>query len=393
MRFAEIEPYYNNGDSDGSVAEGSTRSKMRCTLFLCGDVMTGRGLDQVLPHPSRPNLYEPVVKSALEYVALAERAHGRIPRSVDYAYVWGAALEELERRRPAARIINLETSITTSEDAAPKGINYRMHPANVGVLSVVGVDCAVLANNHVLDWGVAGLTETLDTLASSHVRVAGAGRTRIEAQAPAVINVGELGRVLVFAFGAVDSGVPRTWSATDAGPGVSWIGDYTTHTASHIADLVAASKRSGDVVVVSIHWGSNWGYDVPETHRRFAHELIEHGGVDLVYGHSSHHVKAVEVHRGRAILYGCGDFLNDYESIHAPKHFRDDLTMMYFPTLDMRSGELTMLEMVPLVIRNFRLQQPTALDAHWLCDTLDRECRRFGGMVVQRDGRTMLDWR
>lgn len=371
---------------------GMTEPPMRCTLFLCGDVMTGRGLDQILPHPCRPNLYEPVVKSALEYVALAERAHGRIPRPVDHAYVWGAALEELERRKPAARIINLETSVTTSEDAAPKGINYRMHPANVGVLSAAGVDCAVLANNHVLDWGVTGFVETLDTLAQSHIRVAGAGRTRGEAEAPAVIDLSEQGRVLVFAFGAVDSGVPRAWSASDAHPGVSWIGDYTAHTAARMGDLVAASKRSADVVVASIHWGSNWGYDVPETHRRLAHELIERGGVDLVYGHSSHHVKAVEVHRGRAILYGCGDFLNDYEGIHGPKHFRDDLTMMYFPTLDVRSGELTELEMVPLQIRNFRLRRPDASDARWLCDTLDRECRRVGATVVQRDGRTMLDW-
>jgi poly-gamma-glutamate capsule biosynthesis protein CapA/YwtB (metallophosphatase superfamily) len=354
--------------------------------------MTGRGLDQILPHPSRPKVYEPVVKSALEYVALAERAHGRIPRSVEYAYVWGAALEELKRRKLAARIINLETSITTSEDAAPKEINYRMHPANVAVLSAAGVDCAVLANNHVLDWGVAGLAETLDTLANSHIRVAGAGRTRAEAQAPAVINVSELGRVLVFAFGAVDSGVPRTWSASDADPGVSWIGDYTAHTAAHIAEVVASSKRPGDVVIASMHWGSNWGYDVPDNHRRFARELIDHSGVDLVYGHSSHHVKAIEIHRSRAILYGCGDFLNDYEGIHGPMDFRDDLTMMYFPTLDLSSGELIELEMVPLRIRNFRLQHPTAPDARWLCDTLDRECRRFGARVMPRDGRTMLHW-
>ena len=98
------------------------------TLFLCGDVMTGRGIDQILRHPSRPVLYERAVTSALEYVGLAEHAHGPIPRRVDPTYVWGVALEELERRRPAARIINLETSITTHEDAAPKGINYRMHP-------------------------------------------------------------------------------------------------------------------------------------------------------------------------------------------------------------------------------------------------------------------------
>ena len=355
--------------------------------------MTGRGVDQVLPHPSRPQLHESVVRSALEYVALAEHAHGRIPRPVDYAYIWGVALEELERRKPAARIMNLETSITTSEQAAAKGINYRMNPANVGVLSVAGVDCAVLANNHVLDWGIPGLAETLDTLANVNIRVAGAGRTQAEAEAPAVVDVSENERFLVFAFGGHDSGIPRGWQAGAAAPGVNWLGDYSAHTADCIGDLVATAKRPGDVVVASIHWGSNWGYEIPDAHRWFAHQLIERAGVDLVYGHSSHHVKAIEIHRGRAILYGCGDFLNDYEGIHAPQDFRDDLTMMYFPTIDMRSGELTALEMVPLLIRNFRLQHPSASDSQWLRDIVDRECRRFGAHVVERDGRVALDWR
>ena len=96
--------------------------------------MTGRGIDQILAEPCAPHLYEPVAKDAREYVAMAEHTGGPIPRNVAPAYPWGVALEELERRRPAARIVNLETSVTTSEDAEPKGINYRMHPANIAVL-------------------------------------------------------------------------------------------------------------------------------------------------------------------------------------------------------------------------------------------------------------------
>jgi poly-gamma-glutamate synthesis protein (capsule biosynthesis protein) len=96
-------------------------------LFFCGDVMTRRGIDQVMPHPCPPHLREPYVASALDYVALAGRANGPIPRPVDFGYVWGDALPEFDRRRPDVRIINLETSITTSEDLQPKGINYRMN--------------------------------------------------------------------------------------------------------------------------------------------------------------------------------------------------------------------------------------------------------------------------
>ena len=111
------------------------------TLFLCGDVMTGRGVDQVLPHPGDPRIHEPHARSAGMYVELAERAHGPIPRPVDFAYIWGDALEELARVRPGARIVNLETSITRSDDYwRGKGINYRMHPDNVPCLTAAHID-------------------------------------------------------------------------------------------------------------------------------------------------------------------------------------------------------------------------------------------------------------
>ncbi len=66
----------------------------RMKIFLCGDVMTGRGIDQILPEPCGPVLYEDYVRSALGYLQLAERANGPIPRPVDFDYIWGAALDE-----------------------------------------------------------------------------------------------------------------------------------------------------------------------------------------------------------------------------------------------------------------------------------------------------------
>ena len=129
------------GDADPRGARGSEVGSTERTLFLCGDVMTGRGVDQILPHPGSPRLYEPYATSALDYVSLTERAHGEIPRPVDFAYVWGEALAVLDRVRPDARILNLETSVTRSDDAEPKGINYRMHPANLPVMNAARIGC------------------------------------------------------------------------------------------------------------------------------------------------------------------------------------------------------------------------------------------------------------
>src|SRR5213593_2572493 len=98
---------------------------MSMRLFLCGDVMTGRGIDQALPHPSSPVLYEPYVRDARDYVDLAEKAHCPIARPVTFEYIWGEALGELERAGVDAQIINLETAITAADTKWPdKGIHY-----------------------------------------------------------------------------------------------------------------------------------------------------------------------------------------------------------------------------------------------------------------------------
>lgn len=74
--------------------------------------------------------------------------------------------------RPDVKVINLETSITAGGDPWPnKGIHYRMHPRNVEVIQSAGVDCCILANNHVMDWGHAGLNDTLKTLTAAGIKV------------------------------------------------------------------------------------------------------------------------------------------------------------------------------------------------------------------------------
>jgi poly-gamma-glutamate synthesis protein (capsule biosynthesis protein) len=352
------------------------------TLFLCGDVMTGRGVDQVLPHPGDPRLHESYVTSATRYVELAERAHGRVPHPVAYSYVWGDALEELERTQPAARIVNLETSVTRSDDYwRDKGINYRMHPDNVPCLTAARIDCCVLANNHVLDWGYPGLLETLSTLRRAGIQTAGAGRNLEEASAPAVIEIGARRRVVVLGFGTLTSGIPARWAATGERPGVDVLRDLSHDSIQRIRETVRSVKRAGDVVVASLHWGSNWGFAVPDAHIRFAHGLID-AGVDCVHGHSSHHVLPIEVYQGKPILYGCGDFLDDYEGITGDEEFRSDLALMYFPTVDASSGRLLHLRMVALQIRNFRVSRASQADATWLAGTINRESRGFGVLVA-----------
>jgi len=376
------------------VENKQSRISNLITVFMCGDVMTGRGIDQVLPHPSNPLIYEPYMKSAKGYIELAEMANGPIPQSVDFSYIWGDALEEFERLAPDLRMINLETSITRSEDYwKDKEIHYRMNPENIPCITAAKIDYCSLANNHVLNLGYSGLIETLETLKKVNVKSAGAGRNLKEAETPAVMEVRGKGRVIVFSFGSVSSGIPLSWAATEDKPGVNLLKDMSEKTVRHIKEKVQEVKQQGDIVVISIHWGGNWGYEIPREQTEFAHMLIEDASVDVIHGHSSHHVKGIEVYRDKPIIYGCGDFLDDYEGISGYEDFRDDLGLMYFVSMEPLTRNLVYLRMTPTQIKHFKVNRASRGDALWLRDTLNREGKNFGTRVELNEDNTLtLQW-
>lgn len=356
------------------------------SLAFCGDVMTGRGIDQILPHPCAPVLYEDHLASALGYVRLAEAANGPIATPVAFPYVWGDALAAFGRAD--LLIANLETAVTRSAWHWPKGINYRMSPDNLPCLIAAGIDCCVLANNHVLDWGRAGLIETLDTLQAAGIAAAGAGRNAEQACAPAILPIKGGGRVLVYAIGRPSSGIPARWAAHGDRPGVNLLVRSGAADADRLLARIARDRQPRDIVVCSIHWGPNWGYDIDPADRRLAHRLIE-AGVDLVHGHSSHHPKAIEMHQGKPILYGCGDFLNDYEGIGESGGYRSDMALLYVVEMERAGGTLSRLDMLPFRIRNFRLGRAEGDEVEELWRILDRECGRFGSRVRRNADQTL----
>jgi poly-gamma-glutamate synthesis protein (capsule biosynthesis protein) len=152
-------------------------------------------------------------------------------------------------------------------------------------------------------------------------------------------------------------------------------------------------KQAFDIAVVSIHWGGNWGFHVPQEEIDLSHRLIEEAGVDVIHGHSSHHVKGIEVYRDRLIIYGCGDFLNDYEGIGGNEYYRDDLGLMYFASMEPSTGKLVRLEMTPTQIKNLKVNRPSRGDALWLANILNREGKKLGTRVkLDEDDRLTLFW-
>ncbi len=360
-------------------------------LFLCGDVMLGRGIDQILPHPGDPTLSEGYVWDARSYVDLAEAVNGPIPHPVDFAWPWGDVLPALDEAAPDVRVLNLETAITRCDAfAAGKEVHYRMSPDNLPCLTAARPDVCVLANNHLLDFGRRGLIETLDVLSGAGLMGTGAGHDAEEARRPAVVSIDGSRRVLIFSFGLPSSGIPATWAATEDRAGVDLVPELSDGWADEVTGRVRQVKRPGDLAVASIHWGSNWGYGVDDDQIRFAHRLVD-GGIDIVHGHSSHHPRPVEIYRDRLILHGCGDFIDDYEGIAGYESYRDDLRLAYFVSVDPGSGKLIDLCVMPLQARQMRLRYAGPEDSAWLQEILDSISRGFGARFdLQSDGMLSL---
>lgn len=250
---------------------------MDVTLVFVGDVMLGRATNAVL------TVMPP-------------------------AYPWGDVLRVFAQAQ--WRACNLECAISDRGApwiATPKALHFRSDAKNVAVLSAAGIDAVSLANNHALDYSEEALLDTLDILDAATIVHGGAGRDYAQATAPAVKTVGG-GSIGLIAF--TDS--QPEWQAGGDDPGVFYVPiDPNDARAASLFEAVGRAKASVNLLVVSAHWGPNWGYRPPVGHVDFAHRLID-AGADVVFGHSAHVVRGVEFYRSRPIIYCAGDFIDDY---------------------------------------------------------------------------------
>ncbi|MFP4114285.1 MAG: CapA family protein [Spirochaetota bacterium] len=375
---------------------------MRLRLAFAGDVMLGRGIDQIQRQSVPPELREPAVSDARDYVRLAERASGPIPRDVDPDYVWGDAAQTLREFAPHAFVLNLETSFTRSDFFDPtKGIHYRAHPDNVRILTSVADPICAVANNHVLDLGEEGLEETLTTLSHASVPHCGAGKNSPQARRPAMVEVADRRDsrrgvlteecaehdartcVVVLSCCVFTSGVAPGWGAGPDRPGVFLLDRLDADAVRSLRDLADRHRSAGDAVVVSIHWGGNWGYAVHPEEVEFAHALVDEGVADVVHGHSSHHARPFEVYRGKPIFYGCGDLINDYEGIRGHETYRPELTSIFLVTYDPDSRGLSDLRIAPFRLSRLRLAEAGPEDSRWIAETMGNVNRLVNGPEVR----------
>lgn len=211
------------------------------------------------------------------------------------AAVYGDLLPFL--RRADLRLVNCECALTRSRTPVWKsGAVFKGLPAHAAGLSVVPFDVACLANNHVLDYGVPGLAETLRVLHRHGLRTVGAGLTEREACAPLALSVeGVRLHVVNFSEG-------EDLTAARGGPGVfGW-------DIERVIDEVRRCKDRGGIVIAIGHCGLEY-VPYPPPYVVSAFRAIAEAGADCVIGHHPHVPQGMETHAGCPILYSLGNFV------------------------------------------------------------------------------------
>ncbi|KAF2259041.1 putative polyglutamate biosynthesis protein [Lojkania enalia] len=347
----------------------------RFQLNLVGDVMLGRLIDQLLPtHVHCP-------EDAAHVANFVEGSP--YLRNYGFKTPWGNTLPLFHAAH--FNLINLETSVTTHPIPWPnKVFNYRMHPTNVQCLKEARINYATLANNHTLDFSREGLLETVRAAKHAGIAFAGAGETQDEARRPAVLQLKDKDTAYnIHVYAASDH--PHDWSEV---PNFHLI-DYQPATRSRLKALLTSAPQRPDLSIFSVHWGPNYAWTPADEIRSLAHFLIDECDIDLVHGHSSHHIQGVEVYKEKLIIYGCGDFVDDY-AVNAT--YRNDLSAIWRVGVETSSGpsgkrlRVERLEVFPCRIKRFQanLLEEGDADHSWVSNKL-RELSKHLGTEIRKD--------
>ena len=293
------------------------RAHKPVTLGFMGDVMLGRLVDVVIAHKG-------------------------------YRYPWGNMRDLLHKN--TINIINLETTLTRSTQKVPKVFNFKARPEAACVLQEGAVTVANVANNHILDFGITGMQDTLGALKKAGIYSMGAGITQAAAQRPVIIEKNGI----KFGFLGFTDNEP-TWAAGSHKPGINYVkvGDIQT-----IQEQVKKLRPYVDYIILSIHWGPNMRQRPTQEFIDFAHKIID-AGVDIIHGHSAHVFQAVEIYKNRVIFYDTGDFIDDYA---VDSKLRNDQSFLFTVTLDKNTSKK--VNLIPVIISNMQVNRATGTQAH-----------------------------
>jgi poly-gamma-glutamate synthesis protein (capsule biosynthesis protein) len=195
---------------------------------------------------------------------------------------------------------------------------------------------------------------------------AGAGKDKFQASMPAVVGKKQE-TIGLIAFTDNEPG----WQAETKKPGLFYVpADLEDPRTMVLLELVKRTKQRTNCLIVSAHWGGNWGYEPPAEHSLLARAIID-AGADIVFGHSPHVFRGIEIYRGKPILYSTGDFIDDYA---VDEIERNDESFIFI--VEFINGKLPRLELFPTMIADFQARL-AGNRARTIAAKMERLCQAF----------------
>ena len=255
-----------------SLVNSSNYNKSNVTLFFTGDVMLGRGVDGILA--SGQNVFS----------------------NVDPLFLNADAV-----------IVNLEDPMTTSSVNFKKTVPLKANPIYASVLKKNNIVVACLANNHIMDYGNTGLTDTINALKSNGINYTGAGDNLNQATQPVYLNI--KGRKIAILNFLDNSSFTEFLPSEMPGATVNSPG-YAPANWTIIKQRIDESKKNSDITVVVFHYGNEYSTTPNPSQIELSHECIDEGA-DMVIGSHPHVIQEIESYKGKPIFYSLGNFVFD----------------------------------------------------------------------------------
>lgn len=282
-------------------------------------------------------------------------------------------------------LVNLECALTSSTirwQGAPKAFYFGAPPQAIHTLTGAGIDMVSLANNHVLDFGVNGLRETLRSLRGHGIGFAGAGDNIDAALSPSIIDCGRI-RFGMAAF----CDHQNDFAAQQNRPGIAYIDlddEFAALAMLHNA-LVALWHAAADWPILSLHWGPNMTLRPMMKFRRLAHAAIDMGW-KILFGHSSHVFQGIEIYHGCPIIYAAGDLVDDYL---VDPEFKNDHQLLF--EMELTRSILRRISLYPVIIKECQTRFATAEQSDSIAKRMALLCDEMGTRLQQDAGKIWID--
>jgi hypothetical protein len=318
-------------------------------VFILSFLMSFCGF--ILPTDTDPDYFVPVVSSETGDVVVnftgdcvfSNHFEGHIGDEIDSVF------RELPWfRRADINLINLEHPITTLPEEEEKEYTFKMDPAYLALLRLENINIVHAANNHIYDYGIQGIDDTMHYLDSVHVAYVGIGKTLQEAREPVIFTMKGMRLGFLGYFGGRGQ-----FTATDTTSGIA--PRYQSYILSDIRKL----RSEVDYIIVSFHWGvENERY--PEDWQRELGKASIDAGADLIVGHHPHILQSIERYNNGVIAYSLGNFI--FGGHHRPVHDTIVLQVLF--------GEYMSVRPIPVCIQNWRALPISGAAAVAVLDTL-----------------------